>query len=297
MAAAKRRGLGGRDLDELLGGGDSGPTRDADSESELRNLPVQKIQAGKYQPRRRWDEAALEELAASIRAQGLIQPVVVRPIGKDRYELIAGERRWRAAQRAGLDTVPALVKEVSEQAAPAMALIENIQRQDLSPLEESQALKRLIEDFRLTHQQVADAVGRSRVAVSNLLRLLELPPAIGKLLDENKLQMGHARALLTLEEGLAVRLAREAAAKEWSVRQLEAAVRATQRPATGSKNGKTGARRDADVAALERRLSETLATKVSVETGRGGRGKLVIHFHDADQLDGVLQRLQLGDAE
>ncbi|HET8898448.1 MAG TPA: ParB/RepB/Spo0J family partition protein, partial [Rhodanobacteraceae bacterium] len=285
--------LGARDLDALLGGGDSGPTRadgDVDGEGELRQLPVQQIQPGKYQPRRRFDDEALEELAASIRAQGLIQPVIVRPLGQDRYELIAGERRWRAAQRAKLDVIPALVKEVSEQAAPAMALIENIQRQDLSSLEEAQALKRLIEDFQLTHQQVADAIGRSRVAVSNLLRLLDLPAAIGKLLDEGRLQMGHARALLTLEEGLALRMAREAATNEWSVRQLEAAVRSAQKPAATGKPH--GGKRDADIAALERDLSERLATQVGIEAGRGGRGKLVIHYHSADQLEGVLERLR-----
>jgi ParB family chromosome partitioning protein len=287
--AAKRRGLGARDLDVLLGAGDSGSAGETDG--ELRSLPVQKIQAGKYQPRRHWDEVALEELAASIRVQGLIQPVVVRAIGKDRYELIAGERRWRAAQRAGLDEIPALVKQVSEQDAPAMALIENIQRQDLSPLEEAQALARLVKDFKLTHQQVADAVGRSRVAVSNLLRLLELPPAISKLLDDGQLQMGHARALLTLEPGLALRLAREAAAKGWSVRQLEDAARAAQRTGGAGKRG-GGRRRDPDIAALERELSERLATQVNIAHGRGGRGKLVIHYHSADQLEGVLERLR-----
>lgn len=290
--AAKRRGLGARDLDALLGDGDVAASTGHDDEGELRNLPLGEIQPGKYQPRRHWDEAALDELAASIRAQGLIQPVVVRALGKNRYELIAGERRWRAAQRAKLATVPALVKTISEQAVPAMALIENIQREDLSALEEAQALGRLIADFKLTHQQVADAVGRSRVAVSNLLRLLELPPAIGQLLDEKKLQMGHARALLTLEPGLALRLAHQAADNEWSVRQLEAAVRSAQRPAT---KPKAAAKADADVAKLERDLSELLATRVAIEPGRGRSGKLVIHYHDADQLEGVLERLR-GDA-
>ena len=285
--AAKRRGLGSRDLDALLGTGD-GESSEGDINGELRNLAVEHIQAGKYQPRRHWDETALDELAASIRAQGLIQPVVVREIGKNRYELIAGERRWRAAQRAGLAQLPAVVKQVSESAAPAMALIENIQRQDLSPLEEAQALARLLKDFKLTHQQVADAVGRSRAAVSNLLRLLELPAAVSKLLDDGQLQMGHARALLTLEPEMARRLAREAVAKGWSVRQLEQAARKPQ--GTTKRKSKTG--KDADIAALERELSETLATEVSLQHGRGGRGKLVIRYHSADQLEGVLERLR-----
>src|SRR6185437_4540822 len=213
MAAAKKRGLG-RGLDALLGGSGEGTPSALTQEGELRNLPIQQIQPGKYQPRRHWNDEALDELAASIRAQGLIQPVVVREIGKHRYELIAGERRWRAAQRAQLSEIPALVKQVAEAAVPAMALIENIQRQDLTPLEEADALKRLIDDFDLTHQQAADAVGRSRASVS-----------IKKLLDEGKLEMGHARCLLTLEEAIAVPLARQAVTLGWSVRELEQAAR------------------------------------------------------------------------
>ncbi len=285
--AAKRRGLGSRDLDALLG--DSGTSGEDDSDSELKNLPLEQIQPGKYQPRRHWDEDALDELAASIRAQGLIQPVVVREIGKKRYELIAGERRWRASQRAGLEAIPALVKQVSASAAPAMALIENIQREDLSPLEEAQAFARLIKDFDLTHQQVAEAVGRSRASVSNLLRLLELPAAISKLLDEGQLQMGHARALLTLEPALARKLAREAVAKGWSVRQLEQAAR---KPAGSKTKHKSTSSRDADIVALERELSESLATEVSVQHNRSGSGKLIIRYHDADQLEGVLEKLR-----
>lgn len=291
--AAKRRGLGARDLDVLMGDGDRGSETEGDG--ELRNLPLTQIQPGEYQPRRHWDEAALDELAASIRAQGLIQPVVVRRLGKNRYELIAGERRWRAAQRAELEAIPALVKQVSASAVPAMALIENIQREDLSPLEEAHALARLLQEFDLTHQQVADAIGRSRAAVSNLLRLLELPEAVAKLLESGALQMGHARALLTLEPALARKLAREAADKGWSVRELEAAVRGA-----AGKGGSSGKRRrtragnaDPDIAALERELSETLATEVQVRHGRRG-GRLVIHYHDADQLEGVLERLRGG---
>jgi ParB family chromosome partitioning protein len=183
MAAAKKRGLG-RGLDALLGGDSPDTPPLTEQEGELRVLPIQQIQPGLYQPRRHWNDEALEELAASIKAQGLIQPVVVRALGKNSYELIAGERRWRAAQKAQLAELPALVKRVPEESVPAMALIENIQREDLTPLEEADALKRLIDDFDLTHQQAADAVGRSRAAVSNLLRLTELPVSIKKLLDE-----------------------------------------------------------------------------------------------------------------
>ncbi|EQD58434.1 parB-like partition protein, partial [mine drainage metagenome] len=194
----------------------------------LASLAVGAIQAGKYQPRRNFDEAALDELAASLKAQGMIQPIVVRALPRGRYELITGERRWRAAQRAGLSEVPALVREVSEQTVLAMALIENIQREDLSPLEEADALQRLIDEFGLTHQQVAEVVGRSRAAVSNLLRLLELPARIRALLDTRSLDMGHARALATLPEKLAVSLAERAAAQHWSVRELETAARLAQ---------------------------------------------------------------------
>lgn len=286
---AKRRGLGSRDLDALMGGGDRGGAGD-DADSELRSLRIQDIQAGEYQPRRHWNEEKLQELADSIKAQGLIQPVVVRAISGNRYELIAGERRWRAAQKAGLSEIPALVKVVSDAAVPAMALIENIQRQDLTALEEAQALQRLLTDFKLTHQQAADAVGRSRAAVSNLLRLLELPASISKLLDDGKLDMGHARCLLTLPADISVPLARQASQLGWSVRELEQAARRAQ----GEKaKPKTAAgKRDADIEALERELSESLATAVTVQPTRGGRGKLVIQYHSADQLEGVLERLR-----
>ncbi|SHL90450.1 ParB/RepB/Spo0J family partition protein [Rhodanobacter sp. OK091] len=289
MAAAKKRGLG-RGLDALLGGdGDASPSVIA-QEGELRMLPIQQIQPGKYQPRRHWNDEALDELAASIKAQGLIQPVVVREIGKHSYELIAGERRWRAAQRAQLAEMPALVKNVPEAAVPAMALIENIQRQDLTPLEEADALKRLIDDFDLTHQQAADAVGRSRAAVSNLLRLTELPASIKKLLDEGKLEMGHARCLLTLPERDAESLALEAARHGWSVRELEEAARRAQQAPKGK--AKHAPSRDANIADLERQLSERFATRVELAQGRGGRGKLVIHYHSNDELDGILGKIR-----
>ena len=287
-AAKKKRGLG-RGLDVLLGGeGAAAPV--LEQEGELRTLPIQQIQPGKYQPRRHWNDEALDELAASIRAQGLIQPVVVRAIGNNMFELIAGERRWRAAQRAQLHELPVLVKDVPEVAVPAMALIENIQRQDLTPLEEADALKRLIDDFDLTHQQAADAVGRSRAAVSNLLRLTELPVSIKRLLDEGKLEMGHARCLITLPEGMAEGLALEASRHGWSVRELEEAARRAQTAPKGK--AKSAPSRDPNIDALERELAERFATRVEVAHGRGGKGKLVIHYHSNDELDGILGKIR-----
>ena len=286
MAAAKKRGLG-RGLDALLGQ----PEEPAAADGALETLAVSAIQPGRYQPRRHFDDAALDELAASIKTQGLLQPLVVRAVARGRYELIAGERRWRAAQRAGLTELPALVREVPEQTVLALALIENIQREDLSPLEEAQALQRLIEEFGLTHQQTADAVGRSRAAVSNLLRLLELPAPVRALLDARRLEMGHARALATLPDKLAVRLAEQAAAEGWSVRDLEAAARAAQTPSAAPRPEARKAR-DADLAALERELSERLATRVQLKAGRGGRGTLLLHYHSLDALDGLLARLR-----
>ena len=289
MAAAKKRGLG-RGLDALLGGdGDAAPSVLA-QEGELRMLPIQQVQPGKYQPRRHWNDEALDELAASIKAQGLIQPVVVRELGKHSYELIAGERRWRAAQRAQMSEIPALIKQVSEAAVPAMALIENIQRQDLTPLEEADALKRLIDDFELTHQQAADAVGRSRASVSNMLRLTEMPEAIKRLLDEGKLEMGHARCLLTLEESIAVPLARQASTLGWSVRELEEAARRAQTAPKGK--ARNAPAPDPNISALERELGERFATRVELAQGRGGRGKLVIHYHSNDELDGILGKIR-----
>ena len=290
MAAAKKRGLG-RGLDALLGG-DIEADNPSAAEGELRTLTIATIQPGRYQPRHTMDPERLDDLAASIKAQGVIQPVVVRAIAKDRYELIAGERRWRAAQKAGLVEIPALVREVPDQAVVAMALIENIQRENLSPLEEAHALSRLIDEFELTHQETADAVGRSRAAVSNLQRLLELPAEIKRLLDERKLDMGHARALATVQpEARAVALAREAADKEWSVRELEEAVRRLDAApvATGAKKASA---RDPNIAALERELAEKLATRVNVAHARSGRGKLVIHYHSLDELDGILTKVR-----
>jgi ParB family chromosome partitioning protein len=287
--AVKKRGLG-RGLEALLGGDAEPATQTTNADGELRTLEIQAIQPGKYQPRHAMDPERLDDLAASIRAQGVIQPVVVREIAKDRYELIAGERRWRAAQKAGLSEIPALVKVVPDQAVVAMALIENIQRENLSPLEEAQALSRLIEEFHLTQQETADAVGRSRPAVSNLLRLLDLPAEVKRLLDERRLDMGHARALATLPEARATALALEAAEQGWSVRELEEAARRAEASPKGK--SKKGGPRDPNIAALERDLAEKLATRVVIAHAKNGRGKLVIHYHSIDELDGILERVR-----
>ncbi|HEY8011585.1 MAG TPA: ParB/RepB/Spo0J family partition protein [Rudaea sp.] len=285
MAAAKRRGLGSRDLDVLLGAGDTPDTGGDD----LRALPIDRIQSGKYQPRQVFDEERLAELAASIKAQGLIQPIVVRTVGPARYEIIAGERRWRAAQLAGLREIPALVREVADPAVAAMTLIENIQREELTALEEAHALQRLIAEFKHTHQQVADAIGRSRASVSNLLRLLDLPDEIKRMLDEHQLEMGHARALAALDPALAIGLARRAVAHGWSVRELEEAARKAQTLPQGKAKATA---RDPDIVALERELAEKLAARVSIQHGKGGRGKLVIGYHSLDELDGILERIR-----
>jgi ParB family chromosome partitioning protein len=285
--SAKRRGLGSRDLDVLLGGRD---TNEAEGGSEeLRTLGVTQIAPGKYQPRQHMNEAKLEELAASIKAQGLIQPVVVRALGRDRFELIAGERRWRAAQKAGLTEIPAVVRDVAPQAVLAMALIENIQREELSALEEAQALHRLIEEFDLTQQEAADAVGRSRAAVANLLRLLELPEPIRRLLENGRIEMGHARALGTLPAPRAIALAQKAADEQWSVRELEDAVRLAQLAPSAKKRTPNA---DPDILALERELSGKFGARVQIAHGRNGRGKLTIRSHSADELEGILSKLR-----
>jgi ParB family transcriptional regulator, chromosome partitioning protein len=290
--AAKKRGLG-RGLDALLGSEEgTSSAAGGKAEGELRNLPIHQIGPGKYQPRQHWNEDALAELADSIRAQGLIQPVVVRAMGRNKYELIAGERRWRAAQKAGLDELPALVREVPEQSVLAMALIENIQRQELTALEEAHAIKRLIDEFDLTHAKAAEAVGRSRAAVSNLLRLLDMPEPVRELLDEGKLEMGHARALLTLEADLSVPLARQASRLGWSVRELEEAVRRAQNGSGKKAKAPAAAPRNPDVERLENELAEKFATRVQLAQGRGGKGKLVIHYHSLDELDGILGKMR-----
>jgi len=302
MTVAKKRGLG-RGLEALLGpkAAAETPPLEAQPGEALRRLPVAQLQPGRYQPRSGMDQAKLSELAESIRAQGVIQPIVVREIegaqGDVRYEIIAGERRWRASQLAGLAEIPAVVRVVDDHAVVAMALIENIQREDLNPLEEALALQRLIDEFDLTHAQAADAVGRSRAAVSNLLRLLELPAEIRVLVETRAIEMGHARALLTLAPQAAVALARQAADNGWSVREVEHRVQqliSGQVPgaASAKKPKAAKAKPQADIATLERELGETLGTRVNVLHGRGGKGRLVIHYSDLDALDGVLERLR-----
>ena len=299
--AAKKRGLG-RGLEALLGpkAAAEAPPLQAMPGDVLRTLPIDAMVPGKFQPRRTMDEAKLEELASSIRAQGVIQPIVVREqLGADgkggrTYEIIAGERRWRASQRAGLSEIPVVVRVVDDRTVVAMALIENIQREDLNPLEEAQALQRLIDEFDLTHAAAAEAVGRSRAAVSNLLRLLELPAEIRILVQTGAIEMGHARALLPLAAPMAISLAKQAAEHGWSVREVEHRVQQLSAGKTPTSKKPTAAKPkpQADIVALERELSETLGTRIDVLHGRGGKGRLVIHYSDLESLDGVLERLR-----
>ncbi|GGH96243.1 chromosome partitioning protein ParB [Pseudomonas fluvialis] len=288
--AIKKRGLG-RGLDALLGGTTPAALEQQASQAdsrELQYLPLELIQRGKYQPRRDMDPAMLEELANSIRAQGVMQPIVVRPIAAGRYEIIAGERRWRASQQAGLDTIPAMVREVPDEAAIAMALIENIQREDLNPIEEAVALQRLQQEFELTQQQVADAVGKSRTSVTNLLRLIALPEDIKTLLAHGDLEMGHARALLGLPAQQQSEAARQVVARGLTVRQTEALVRQWL-------NGKPGAKQekaDPDIARLEQRLAEKLGSPVQIRHGSKGKGQLVIRYSSLDELQGVLAHIR-----
>jgi ParB family chromosome partitioning protein len=299
MSTPKKRGLG-RGLEALLGpkaAAEAPALVEAQPGDALRSLPIDALTPGRYQPRRTMDQGKLAELAESIKAQGVIQPVVVRDIGGKSYEIIAGERRWRASQLAGLTEIPVVIREVDDRTVVAMALIENIQREDLNPLEEAIALQRLIDEFDLTHAQAAEAVGRSRAAVSNLLRLLELPVEIRVLLETKALEMGHARALLTLSPQAAIALARQAAENGWSVREVEhRAQLLASGKVMGAANAKAKpvkAKPQADIAALERELSESLQTQVNVLHGRGGKGRLVIHYSDLDSLDGVLERLRV----
>jgi ParB family chromosome partitioning protein len=285
----KIKGLG-RGLDALLGGDNDAPAPAASADA-VSTLPVTALQPGKYQPRTRMDQEALNALAASIKAQGIMQPILVRPVGDGKHEIIAGERRWRAARIAGLSSVPVLVRNVPDQQALAVALIENIQREDLNALEEAAGIDRLIREFSLTHQAVADAVGKSRTTVTNLLRLLDLPPPVRELLAQGQLEMGHARALLVLPVDQQIALAREAAAEGWSVREVE------RRVGTGLKKhtpaGKRIARKDRDVARLEEEVSDRLGTTVQIKTGsKTGRGSVVIAYRTLEQLDALLARLK-----
>jgi len=295
--AAKKRGLG-RGLGALLGNAAEAEAEavqeEATSPGSLTRLPVDKIQRGRFQPRRNFDPESLQELADSIAAQGVVQPIVVRPIGDGRnYEIIAGERRWRASQQAGLSDIPVVVREASDQEAMAMGLIENIQRDDLNPLEEAEALHRLLDEFKLTHQEIAKAVGKSRTTVTNFLRLLDLNPDVKSFLDEGRLEMGHARALLGLKDAQQSDAARQVISQGLSVRETEKLVRR----ARGEEPGATGkdkaeAKLDPNVRALEGDLTEKLGALVKVQQGKGGKGKLVISYNSLDELEGILEHIQ-----
>ncbi|WP_420475392.1 ParB/RepB/Spo0J family partition protein [Noviherbaspirillum sp. ST9] len=291
MALKKTKGLG-RGLDALLGGSSDFEEAVPTVAGAPSTLSVTKMQAGKYQPRTRMDEGALQELAASIKAQGLMQPILVRPINGDgRYEIIAGERRFRAAQIAGLSEVPVLVKDVDDQAAAAMALIENIQREDLNPLEEAQGIHRLITDFDFTHEQAAGAVGRSRSAVSNLLRLLNLAKPVQTMLMAGDIDMGHARALLAVDSATQITLANQIVAKRMSVRDAEKLVVKTTTEQAGNKT-RAGKEKSRDLARLEEELSDTLATQVVIKVGAKNKGQLIIDFANLDALDGLIAKLR-----
>ncbi len=279
----------GRGLGSLIGNIDEvTQVTEEERATELRELDIDRIERGRYQPRKHFDEQALNELAESIRVQGVVQPIVVRPVD-DQFELIAGERRWRAAQLAGLQKIPAVVRELDEQSAAAIALIENIQRQDLSPLEEADALLRLINEFELTHQQVADSVGRSRAMVSNLLRLLELADDVKDQVNRGLLDMGHARALLALPSVQQAEIARVVINRGLSVRETEALVKKTL-AASGTAKA-TDKTVDPDVQRLQDRLSEQLGAAVKIKQGSKGSGQLIIHYHSSDELEGILDHL------
>jgi ParB family transcriptional regulator, chromosome partitioning protein len=278
----KAKGLG-RGLDALLGG----TTQDEVPREALLTLPVARIRPGRYQPRTKMDQQALAELAASIRSQGLMQPLLVRPVDRDRFELIAGERRWRAAQMAGLEEVPALVREVPDDAALAMSLIENIQRENLNPMEEAAGVQRLIDEFKMTHEQAADAVGRSRSATTNLLRLLKLARPVQEMLMEGALEMGHARALLALEGARQVEAGKRVAARGLSVRETEALVQSLLRGPVAQRK-----RIDRDLARLEEEISGRLGTTVEIRAGKKGSGKLVLHYSSLDHLDELVKKLR-----
>jgi ParB family transcriptional regulator, chromosome partitioning protein len=294
MATKKSKGLG-RGLDALLGGSSDITEAVPSVPGAPSALHVSQMQAGKYQPRTRMDEGALNELAASIKAQGLMQPILVRPVGHngaDRYEIIAGERRFRAAQLAGLTEVPVLVKDVDDQAAAAMALIENIQREDLNPLEEAQGIQRLITDFDFTHEQAAGAVGRSRSAVSNLLRLLNLAKPVQTMLMAGDIDMGHARALLATDAAMQITLANQIVAKRMSVRDAEKLVtRAAAEQAAGAKP-RAGKEKSRDIARLEEELSDALATQVAIKLGAKNKGQLIVDFANLDALDDLIGKLR-----
>jgi ParB family transcriptional regulator, chromosome partitioning protein len=257
---------------------------------DLRQLPIEILQRGRYQPRREMAAEALQELADSIRSHGVLQPIIVRNIEKDNYEIIAGERRWRAAQLAGLTEIPVIIKNISDQATLAIALIENIQRENLNAVEEAIALQRLLDEFGMTHQQVAEAVGKSRTTVTNLLRLLNLVPEVKTLLEQKKIEMGHARALLALDSIKQIDAAQTIIRQNLSVRETERLVQSYQHPKTKIKAGFKIA--DPDISGLQKDISDKLGAKVLLQHNKHGKGKMVIHYNNLDQLDGILSRIQ-----
>ncbi len=287
----KPKGLG-RGLDALLGGGKP-TTPDAPPKADvLRDLPPNQLKPGKYQPRTQMDQAALQELAASITQRGIVQPILVREVGKNQFEIIAGERRWRAAQIAGLQTVPVLVREIADEAALGIGLIENIQRENLNAMEEAAGIARLIEEFKLTHDEAAQAVSRSRSAVSNLLRLLDLAKPVQDMVMHGKLDMGHARALLTLSKSAQVEIAHQTISKNLSVRDTEALVRREQTAPNVGNSKVKNLTQDADIRQLENELSEKLSTVVTVKANKKGKGEVVLQFHNLEALDGLLAVLR-----
>ena len=290
MSPSKRRGLG-RGLDALLTTApkpDSAPVDENPAQKgELQQLPVEQLQPGKYQPRKDMSADALEELSNSIRSQGIIQPIVVRTLAKNSFEIIAGERRWRAAQLAEIDIVPCLIKDVPDEAAVAIALIENIQREDLNAMEEAIALERLLTEFELTHQEVAEAVGKSRTTVTNLLRLNNLNDDVKTLLEHGDIEMGHARALLALENDLQTTTARTVVAKELTVRETEVLVKKVQEP----EKEKVEQVKDANTVSLEQNLSDRIGSQVNISHNKKGKGKLVISYTNLEELDGIISKI------
>lgn len=296
--AAKKTKLG-RGLDALLGGAvqfDDSSERNPESPgsdtqatpASIHTLPIDLLQRGRYQPRRDFNPDSLAELADSIRAQGVVQPIVVRKIEHDRYEIIAGERRWRASQQAGLSDIPVVVRDIDDRTAMAMALIENIQREDLNPLEEAFALQRLLKEFELTHQEIAQSVGKSRTTVTNLLRLLDLNDDVKKLVEQRRLEMGHARALLTLKDEMQSEAARKVVSAGMSVRQTEALIRNMTRPKSEPPKIQ---RVNPDIRRLQDRLTETLGAKVQIQDSGKGKGKLIVNYGSLEELDGILDHI------
>ncbi|MCH2455761.1 MAG: ParB/RepB/Spo0J family partition protein [Idiomarina sp.] len=295
--SAKKRGLG-RGLDALLTSNTANQQKqdqaiaetveEAIEKGELQKLPIEQLKPGRYQPRKDMSPEALEDLAASVKAQGIIQPIVVRPVADDEYEIIAGERRWRAAQLAKLDRVPCLIKDVADEAAVAIALIENIQREDLNSMEEATALQRLLDEFKMTHQDVAQAVGKSRTTVTNLLRLNNLETGVKTLLERGDIDLGHAKLLLALQGEQQTDVAQQIVAKDLTVRESEKLVRKTLEPPKEPEKPTT----DPDIEQLQNKLAETLGAKVAINHGRKGNGKVVINYTSLDELDGILDHIK-----